>query len=78
MPTLELTVRLRACGCAVSRLPVEIVLETAIKPSTSESSKTVIVVVVSVESESVVESGEIDARSKTVSSIAQIGGTRLG
>jgi hypothetical protein len=56
-----LTIRLRACGCAVSRLTVKIVIETA--TSGCESSKSVIVVIIGVEPEIGVEAREVDTRS---------------
>jgi hypothetical protein len=58
----SLTIHLRACGCAVSRLAVKIVVETA--TTGCESSKSVIVVIISVETKAIgVKAGEVDTRS---------------
>lgn len=57
-----LTIRFRACGCAVSRLTVEIVIETA--TTGCEAPESVVVVAVGVEPKAVgVEAREIDTGS---------------
>lgn len=58
-----LTIRFRACGCAVSRLTVEIVIETA-DTTGCEAPESVVVVAVGVEPKAVgVEAREIDTGS---------------
>lgn len=57
-----LTIRFRACGCAVPRLAVEIVIETA--TTGCETTESVVVVTVGVEPKAIgVEAREVDTRS---------------